>query len=147
MNSRKTQGSTCDLIWICLELTSIDVPIDSIITMAFFGRPILAKQASILPIHSPLPMEEAPEQREWSLDGFTGTFLAVEWSAEKLDPRLFFKNRRSYRVRCSVKMVLEEPTAVHCLYSGVSSIHNAPWMERKLLISLVQRVPKLPWCC
>jgi len=73
-------------------------------------------------------MEKTQEQREWTAVGFSGLFLVAEWSAEKLNPHLFLKNRRSYRVHCSMEKAPVKPSKLHSICSLVSSIGNRQWM-------------------
>jgi len=115
-------------------------------TMASLALRRTSKISSFLSIHCPFWMEKTQEQRESTAVGFSGLFLVAGWSAEKLDPRLFLKNRRTDRVHSATKSTLVEPSKLHSVCSWVSSIGNRQWMERKLLQTARIGLPKTPWC-
>jgi len=89
-------------------------------------------------------MEETPDQMEWTTLGSSSVLLRAEWSAEKVDPRLFLKNWSTDRVNCYMKKAPVNPSKLHSVCSWVSSIGNESWMERKLLQMAENGLPKTP---
>jgi len=110
--------------------------------MVVLARCRRSRISSFLSNHCPLWMEKTQEQREWTAVGFSGLFLVAEWSAEKLNPHLFLKNRRSYRVHCSMEKAPVKPSKLHSFCSWVSSIGDGQWMGRRVLPMAANGPPK-----